>query len=118
MATTGIRRLGASIRSGAAISRKSSWASTPPITAKASGRGITRWFAAMEPTLVRLLNRFGIRMRQIGPETEYFGKVAPYAADVSEMERIMFETNPDLLRAFADGLEADLVPYQLEILQS
>ncbi len=76
-------------------------------------RGITYWYAAMEPSLVRLLRRYGIKMRQIGPITDYWGRVAPYAASIAEMESIMFSLDKALIAAFADGLEEPLKPIYL-----
>ncbi|TQE98772.1 MAG: PEP-CTERM/exosortase system-associated acyltransferase [Spiribacter salinus] len=47
--------------------------------------GITHWLAVMEPTLLRLLRRFGIRFERIGRDVDYHGWRRPtlgVAADV------------------------------------
>ncbi len=47
--------------------------------------GVTYWYAAMERSLVRLLNRYGIRFRAVGPEADYFGPVVPHLASIHEL---------------------------------
>lgn len=81
-------------------------------------QGVERWYAAMEPALIRLLARFGIRMERIGPDTDYYGKVAPYAASIHDMEEALAAQNPRLLREFASGLEPHLLPEALRGNQS
>ncbi len=76
-------------------------------------QGITRWYAAMDPALVRLLARFGIHLTRIGPDSDYYGKVAPYSAKIEQMEQALFHDNPSLLREFAEGLSPNLRPPQL-----
>lgn len=55
------------------------------------------WYAAMERPLARALSASGFRFRQIGPEAEYYGAVAPYIADLRELETLLRERQPDLL---------------------
>jgi N-acyl amino acid synthase of PEP-CTERM/exosortase system len=43
--------------------------------------GITDWFAIMEPSLLRLLGRFGIYFNPIGPLVEYHGIRQPCHSD-------------------------------------
>lgn len=59
--------------------------------------GIDHWYAAMERPLAKLLQRLDFAFVQIGPETDYFGPVAPYLADVRELERRLQATRPELL---------------------
>lgn len=61
------------------------------------GSDIRYWYAAMERTLARALVRLGFTFNQIGPETDYYGPVAPYLADLRELELKVGETKPDLL---------------------
>lgn len=76
-------------------------------------RGVDWWFAAMEQTLVRLLQRCHFSFHAIGPEVDYYGPVAPYIARISDLEAEVYAHRPDLLREFADGLERELWPLQL-----
>jgi N-acyl amino acid synthase of PEP-CTERM/exosortase system len=59
--------------------------------------GIRYWYAAMERPLARALMRLGFTFHAIGPETDYYGPVAPYLADLRELERKVGEAKPDLL---------------------
>lgn len=59
--------------------------------------GIRYWYAAMERSLARALTRMGFSFRQIGPATDYYGPVAPYVADLRELEARLAEFNPALL---------------------
>lgn len=59
--------------------------------------GVRYWYAAMERPLARALGASGFRFRQIGPEADYYGAVAPYLADLRELESLLRERQPDLL---------------------
>ena len=48
--------------------------------------GITQWLAAIEISLRRLLAKYGFPLRLIGPETDYFGPVAPYLMALTEFD--------------------------------
>lgn len=58
---------------------------------------IRYWFAAMERSLARVLVRMGFAFRQVGPPTDYYGPVAPYLADLRELEARVGASNPALL---------------------
>jgi N-acyl amino acid synthase of PEP-CTERM/exosortase system len=58
---------------------------------------IRYWFAAMERPLARSLLRLDFSFRAIGPETDYYGPVAPYLADVRELEAQVGRRRPELL---------------------
>ncbi|MCL4743904.1 MAG: PEP-CTERM/exosortase system-associated acyltransferase [Burkholderiaceae bacterium] len=75
--------------------------------------GIDVWFAAMEPSLVRLLGRMFFRFRAVGPEVDYYGPVRPYVARLRDLDAEIFAQCPELLRELADGLEPELLPRQL-----
>ena len=47
--------------------------------------GITEWFAVMEPTLLRLLARFGIYFSPIGPMVDYHGMRQPCHAIIENL---------------------------------
>lgn len=76
-------------------------------------RGIEYWFAAMEHSLARLLQRFNFSFHPVGPEVDYYGPVTPYVARIDDLEAEVFANRPELLREMADGLEPWLMPAQL-----
>jgi N-acyl amino acid synthase of PEP-CTERM/exosortase system len=47
--------------------------------------GITEWFAVMEPSLLRLLSRFGIHFGTLGPLISYHGMRQPCHANVHNL---------------------------------
>jgi N-acyl amino acid synthase of PEP-CTERM/exosortase system len=59
--------------------------------------GIRYWYAAMERPLARSLQRMDFAFKSIGPETDYYGPVAPYLADLRELEAQIGERRPQLL---------------------
>ena len=68
-------------------------------------RDISHLYAAMEPRLFAIFNRYGICFERVGPMTDYFGKVAPYAASIRALERRLAQHNPRLMAEFRFGLE-------------
>jgi N-acyl amino acid synthase of PEP-CTERM/exosortase system len=58
---------------------------------------IDHWYAAMERPLARSLKRLDFAFRQIGEQADYFGPVAPYLADLRELEAHLALSQPDLL---------------------
>lgn len=58
---------------------------------------IFHWYAAMERPLARSLQLLNFSFRRIGPETDYYGPVAPYTADLRELETQVGRNRPDLL---------------------
>jgi N-acyl amino acid synthase of PEP-CTERM/exosortase system len=65
---------------------------------------IRYWYAAMERSLARALDRLQFTFHPIGRETNYYGPVTPYLADLRDLERKLAERNPDLLEWFQLGL--------------
>lgn len=59
--------------------------------------GVRYWYAAMEKSLARTLARFDFVFTPIGMETDYYGPVIPYIADLRELETRVGESNPELL---------------------
>jgi N-acyl amino acid synthase of PEP-CTERM/exosortase system len=59
--------------------------------------GIGHWYAAMECTLARSLLRLNIVFKPIGPQTDYYGPVAPYLASLQEVEAQVGARDPALL---------------------
>jgi N-acyl-L-homoserine lactone synthetase len=72
--------------------------------------GLTHWLAAMEPSLHRLLASIGVPFRVVGPVTDYFGPVAPYACDLQEFDEIILSGKRRRLGSFLDGLEPQYHP--------
>lgn len=66
--------------------------------------GTRYWYAAMERPLARALKQLGFDFQQIGPVTDYYGPVAPYLADLRELEAKVGEAKPDLLRWMREPL--------------
>jgi N-acyl amino acid synthase of PEP-CTERM/exosortase system len=60
------------------------------------------WCAAMEPTLMRLLSRFGIRFSPIGPLTEYYGLRQPCSASVHDILSGIHARRLDVWRFITD----------------
>jgi N-acyl amino acid synthase of PEP-CTERM/exosortase system len=58
--------------------------------------GIDYVCAIMEPSLLRLLSRFGIRFTPIGPMVEYHGLRQPCYADISDLLETMENERPDV----------------------
>lgn len=59
--------------------------------------GIRYWYAAMERSLAGALEMMGFPFRRIGPESDYFGPVAPYLADLTVLEDVLEKKMPELL---------------------
>jgi len=64
--------------------------------------GIRYWFAAMELPLARSLARMGFKFEAIGPETDYYGPVTPFMADLNALEATLKKQNPLLYAWFND----------------
>lgn len=60
--------------------------------------GIRFWYAAMERPLARSLLRLNFAFESIGPETDYYGPVAPYLADLRALEAEVGAHRPELLK--------------------
>ena len=58
---------------------------------------ISHWYAAMERPLARSLMRMNIAFRAIGPQTDYYGPVAPYLASLQDVEEQVGAHDPALL---------------------
>ncbi len=58
---------------------------------------IRYWYAAMERPLARSLSRLSFSFQSVGPEIDYYGPVAPYLADLRELEAQVGKHRPELL---------------------
>lgn len=76
--------------------------------------GLTHWFAVMEAKLWEVLNRQGIQFIQIGKKADYYGPVNPYWGAISDLEKHIFNVNPQLYyNYFLEGLEPCFWPYKI-----
>jgi len=66
--------------------------------------GIRYWYAAMERSLARALMRLGFTFVAIGPETDYYGPVAPYVADLRKLEKAVGTLRPEMLHWISGGM--------------
>ncbi len=60
------------------------------------------WYAAMERSLARSLEKMGFKFVPIGPETDYYGKVTPYMVDLQELNTRLRRENRFLAAWFND----------------
>jgi N-acyl amino acid synthase of PEP-CTERM/exosortase system len=73
-------------------------------------RGHTHWIAATEKSLQRLFSRYRFPFRPIGPETDYYGIVAPYLMDLRDFDRLILSGEVPPLAEFLHGLEPQFRP--------
>lgn len=64
--------------------------------------GISYWYAAMEPSLSRLLTRLGIQFTPIGPIMEYHGRRQPMIAKVSDLLGNIERNRKDFFKLITD----------------
>lgn len=64
--------------------------------------GIRFWYAAMERSLARSLDKMGFRFVPIGPQTDYYGPVTPFIVDLNELEERLQKENKFLAAWFND----------------
>jgi N-acyl amino acid synthase of PEP-CTERM/exosortase system len=73
-------------------------------------RGHTHWLMAAEKTLRRLVTKYGFPFVTIGPETDYYGMVAPYSMDLGEFDQVILSGRIPILAEFLNGLEPAYMP--------
>ena len=56
------------------------------------------WFALMEPSLLRLLSRFGIEFMPIGEVVEHHGVRQPCCARIDDIALGIWQKRPDVWR--------------------
>lgn len=66
---------------------------------------VSHWLAATEKPLHRLLLLCSLPFLQVGPEVDYWGLVAPYLLDLSELDRAIVRADTPVLAEFAHDLE-------------
>lgn len=65
--------------------------------------GVAEWFAVMEPTLLRLLARFGIYFSPIGPMVNYHGMRQPCHAVMETLLARVRRERPDVWEVITDN---------------
>lgn len=60
------------------------------------------WYAAMERSLAKSLEKMGFKFIPIGPETDYYGKVMPFIVDLQELNFRLKDENKFLAAWFND----------------
>jgi N-acyl amino acid synthase of PEP-CTERM/exosortase system len=58
--------------------------------------GVTHWCAVIEPALLRLLSRFGIRFRALGHLVDYYGQRQPVLGVIDEVLAGIHADRPDV----------------------
>lgn len=64
--------------------------------------GIRYWYAAMERSLARSLDKMGFKFVPIGPATDYYGPVTPHIVDLEELNKRLHQNNRLLAAWFND----------------
>lgn len=75
--------------------------------------GITHWYAIMEPTLIRLLGRFGIHFNPIGPLVNYHGRRQPTLAVADEVLAGIYAERPDVWEIITE--QGELWPLNMSV---
>jgi N-acyl amino acid synthase of PEP-CTERM/exosortase system len=58
--------------------------------------GMTTWFGVMEPALLRLLSRSGIRFNSVGPTVEFHGRRQPCVQGIQALLDGVKAKRPDV----------------------
>ncbi|MEW7849573.1 PEP-CTERM/exosortase system-associated acyltransferase [Massilia aurea] len=64
--------------------------------------GIRYWYAAMERSLARSLDKMGFRFVPVGPQVDYYGPVTLFMADLEELNERLYRENKFLAAWFND----------------
>lgn len=64
--------------------------------------GITHWYAVMEPTLLRLLGRFGIQFETIGPLVQHHGMRQPAIGEIDTVLAGIYAKRPEVWEIVTD----------------
>jgi N-acyl amino acid synthase of PEP-CTERM/exosortase system len=64
--------------------------------------GVRFWYAAMERSLARSLDKMGFHFVPIGPQTDYYGPVTPFIVDLDELNVGLAKENKFLAAWFND----------------
>ena len=64
--------------------------------------GIRFWYAAMERSLARSLEKMGFKFMPIGPQVNYYGPVTPHMVDLNDLNERLQKDNKFLAAWFND----------------
>jgi len=64
--------------------------------------GIRFWYAAMERSLARSLEKMGFKFVPIGPQVDYYGPVTPHMVDLNDLNERLQKENKFLAAWFND----------------
>jgi N-acyl amino acid synthase of PEP-CTERM/exosortase system len=64
--------------------------------------GIRYWYAAMERSLARSLEKMGFKFVPIGPQVDYYGPVTPHMVDLNDLNERLEKENKFLAAWFND----------------
>ena len=73
------------------------------IVQMSAAQGITHWYSFMEPTLIRLLTRFGIYFEPVGPPVQFNGERQPTLAAVDEVLSSIHRERRDVWEIITDS---------------
>lgn len=73
--------------------------------------GIRYWYAAMERSLARSLEKMGFKFVAIGPQVDYYGPVTPYMVDLNDLEERLTKENKFLAAWFKE----DAIPIWIKL---
>lgn len=72
------------------------------IVRMSADEGITHWYAVMEPTLLRLLGRFGIYFDTIGPLVQHHGWRQPAIGEIDSVLAGIYSKRPEVWEIVTD----------------
>lgn len=84
------------------------------IVTMSATNGVSHWYAIMEPTLMRLLGRFGIHFNPIGPMVDYHGKRQPTVGCIDEILARIHAERPDVWDIITD--EGRIWPLNMSVI--
>ena len=73
--------------------------------------GIRFWYAAMERSLARSLDKMGFKFVPIGPQVDYYGPVTPYMVDLNDLEERLTRENKFL----ASWFKEERIPFWIRV---
>ncbi len=85
---------------------------------EAKHQGMQYLLAAMEASLARILVRFQLPFRAIGPVVDYYGKVQPFLLKLSECEQHFSKVMPDMYEDFTHGISHTLLMQNAKLKQT
>lgn len=85
------------------------------IVRMSAANGVAIWYAVMEPSLLRLLTRFGIEFTPIGGLVDYHGMRQPCYGKIEQVLAGIWEKRPDIWRLITDDGRVWPLPYKAQL---